>query len=135
MYEIKPYIGVGDIEFGMNGEKVCSIMGNEYRRIDNQYTPGFRLCFPQMHIFFDDNNCCNAIEGNILSGFYYKDIQIAGKPFKIIKKIFEEFDNNMDINQDGFTSYKLGIGVYVPTLKKSKNELIQGVIVFKEGYF
>lgn len=35
----------------------------------------------------------------------------------------------------GATSYKLGIGLYVPTIKKSKKELVQGVIAFQQGYY
>ncbi len=47
------------------------------------------------------------------------------------------FLRNIDIkmDSDGATSYKLGIGLYVPTIKKSKKELVQGVIVFKKGYY
>lgn len=135
MYEIKPYIGVGEIQFGMKSEKICEILGDNYKRFENQYTPGFRICYPEFHIFFDENDSCNAIEGNISSGFYFNNIEIVGKPFITIKKIFEDYDDELEINEDGFISYKLGISVYVPTLKKSKKELIQGVIAFKEGYY
>lgn len=135
MYEIKPYIGVGEIQFGMKSEKICGILGDKYKRYENQYTPGFRLCYPEIHIFFDENNCCNAIEGFISSGFYFNNVEIVGKSFITIKKIFEVYDDELEINEDGFISYKLGISVYVPTLKKSKKELIQGVIAFKEGYY
>lgn len=135
MYEIEPYVGVDEIKFGMTWEEIYQIMGDEYTRIDNSYVPGFSIYYPHLKISFDENGHCEAIEGNQLAGFYYKDIEIAGKSFKVIKKIFEKMDSTLDIDANGFRSYKLGIGVYVPTLKKSQKELVQGVIAFKKGYY
>jgi len=33
-------------------------------------------------------------------------------------------DNSIEIDENGFTSYKYGIGVFVPTLKESMYDLV-----------
>lgn len=35
----------------------------------------------------------------------------------------------------GFTSYKLGIGIYAPSAETEPDELVEGIIIFKNGYY
>lgn len=135
MYEIIPYVGVGEIQFGMKCDEVCKLLGKDYKRIDYGYTTGYKLCFPNLNIYFDENEMLNAVEGNINTGFCYQGYEIVGKPFNKVYKYLKNFDIEIKMHSDGATSYKLGIGLYVPTIKKSKKELVQGVITFKKGYY
>ena len=135
MYEIIPYVGVGEIQFGMKFGEVCKLLGEDYKRIDNVYTTGYKLCFPNLNIHFDENELLNAVEGNIDAGFCYQGFEIVGQPFNKVYKYLKSFDIEIKMDSGGATSYKLGIGLYVPTIKKSKKELVQGVIAFKKGYY
>lgn len=133
--EIKPYVGVGKIQFGMNSEQIKSILGDECVRIDNRYVPGYKECFKGINIHYGANGCCEAIEGNSQAGFNYENILIVDQPFSKVLKKFREIDKAIVVDENGFISYELGIGAYVPTLKKSKNELIKSVLVFKKNYY
>ena len=135
MYEIIPYVGIGEIQFGMKCDEVCELLGEDYRRINNVYTTGYRVCYPNLNMHFDGNDVLIAIEGNEVAGLSYQGFEIAGKPFNEVSRYLKSFDKEIKTDSAGATSYRLGIGLYVPTIKKSKKELVQGVIVFKEGYY
>ena len=46
-------------------------------------------------------------------------------------KALKALDPEIKADRDGATS----IGLYVPTIKKSKKEPVQGVIAFRKGYY
>ena len=54
MYEIIPYVGVGEIHLGMKCDEVCKLLCEDYRRIDYD-TAGYRLCTSKLNIHFDEN--------------------------------------------------------------------------------
>lgn len=120
MYEITPYVGVGEIKFGMKCDEVCGLLGEDYRCIDNIYTAGYRLCFPNLNIHFDENDMIIAMEGNTAAGFCYQGFEIAGQPFNKVYNYLKSFDTEIKMDSAGATSYKLGIGLYVPTIKKKR---------------
>ena len=136
MYEVIPYVGVGEIRFGMKCNEVCGLLlCKDYRRIDNVYTAGYKLCSTNLNIHFDKNDMLIAIEGNIDAGFCYQGFEIVGQPFNKVYEYLKSFDIEIEVDSVGAISYKLGIGLYVPTIKKSKKELVQGVIIFQKGYY
>lgn len=135
MYEIIPYIGVGEFRFGMTCEEVCGLLREDYKRIDNRYTPGYSLYTRALHICFDGNDMLIAIEGSVNAGLCYQGFELAGRPFNEVYKYLKGYDIGIKADRDGATSFQLGIGLYVPAIKKSRKEPVQGVIVFRKGYY
>ena len=56
MYEVIPYVGIGEIRFGMGPDEVSGLLGKDYRRIDNRYTAGYMLCTGSLNLHFDGND-------------------------------------------------------------------------------
>ena len=137
IYDVKTYVGLGELKFGMTKEEIRNILGGEVKEIKKALSDKTTDVFvgQGIHVYYNQLGKCEAIEcgkGGIIK---FKEKEIIGKPFKNIEKMFRELDDILEISDTGFVSYKLGIGVYVPTLKKSKSELIQGVIIFERGYY
>lgn len=68
MVEITPYVGVGKLQFGMHCGEVCELLGEEYRRIDNRYSPGYRLCTGKLNLRFNQDDRLIAVEGSVDAG-------------------------------------------------------------------
>lgn len=137
-YEIKPYIGVGSIEFGMTESEVRSVIGGEFCQFKK--TPASEMLTDAfsdkgIHVYYKKPGICEAVEFGNPAEPTFMGNKLIGIPFKEVKKLFEKLDDTIEVDETGFTSYKFGVGVFVPTLKKSKNEPIQGVIVFEKGYY
>ena len=135
MYEVIPYVGIGEIRFGMGPDEVSGLLGKDYRRIDNRYTVGYMLCTGSLNLHFDGDDILVAIEGSVSAGLCYQGFALAGRPFNEVLTYLKGFDPRIKVHRDGATSYQLGIGLYVPTIKKSRKEPVQGVIVFRKGYY
>jgi len=137
-YDIKPYIGVGSVEFGMTDSQVRSVVGGEFRQfkktpISETLTDAFSD--KGIHVYYKKPGICEAIEFGSPAEPTFMGQRLIGIPFNEVVKMFEIYDNSIEIDETGFTSYKYGIGVFVPTLKESMNESVQGVIVFEKGYY
>ncbi len=135
MVEITPYVGVGELRFDMHCDEVSKLLGEEYRRIDNRYTPGYMLCTGKLNLHFNADDRLTAIEGSVDAGLCCQGITLAGRPFNEVYKALKALDPEIKADRDGAISYRLGIGLYVPTIKKSKKEPVQGVIAFRRGYY
>jgi len=64
-YEIKPYIGVGSIEFGMTDSQVRSVVGGEFRSfkktpISETLTDAFSD--KGIHVYYRKLGICEAVE-------------------------------------------------------------------------
>ena len=81
MYEVIPYVGIGEIRFGMGPDEVSGLLGKDYRRIDNRYTAGYMLCTGSLNLHFDGDDILVAIEGSVSAGLCYQGFALAGRPF------------------------------------------------------
>jgi hypothetical protein len=129
-FNIDPYVGAGPILLGMSREQVRNALGNNYREFKKSQesempTDAFEWC----HVYYKKSGICEAIEffrpaNPVLFGRVLID-----KPINEVIKYFQEMDEKIIIDGDGFTSNKLGIGIYAPY------ETVEGVIVFEKGYY
>jgi hypothetical protein len=137
-HEIKPYVGFDQIKFGMTADAVRSGIGGKFHQFEKTFdsemlTDAFED--KGIHVYYKKPGVCEAIEFGYPADPLFMGNNLIGEPFKEVKKIFLKLDDSIEIDDTGFTSYKFGIGVFVPTLKKSTNEIVQGVIVFEKGYY
>jgi hypothetical protein len=56
--------------------------------------------------------------------------------FRELLKIFKKLDKNIELGDSGSTSYKYGIGLYVPSMEDEDiNSPPESVIIFEKGYY
>jgi hypothetical protein len=136
--EIKPYEGIDKLRFGMTNQEIrkkndFKVMG--FSKIKSDTMLSDKILGKGIHIHYDYENRCEAIEFGVPSNPTYNGIHFIGVPFIEVKEKFIKLDSKVEIHETGFTSYKYGIGVYVSSLKESEHEPIEGVIIFKKGYY
>lgn len=137
-YEIEPYVGVDNILFGMSSEVVRGIVGNEYktfRKASSSQTKTDAYIGMGLHVHFDKEDKCEAVEFSFPAKPTLFDIEFIGSPFDAVMKEFNKIDLGIEVDDTGFISIQYGIGVFVPSLKDSLSQEIQGVIVFKRSYY
>jgi hypothetical protein len=135
-FEIKPYVGVGFIKFGMKREEVRKCFNNQFDEFkktpfSETLTDDFGCC----HAYYKKQDTCEAVEFFEEAELTIDGKMIFGKPYSEIKAMFEAMDNSLDFNGEGFTSFKYGVGVYAPYAQDKPDEAIESVIVFEKGYY
>jgi hypothetical protein len=137
-FKIEPYIGAAPITFGMTSDEVRSKVEVDVKQfkktpISQMFTDAFDTL--GVHVYYRKPGICEAIEFGNIAVPTFNDKKLIDIPFIEIKRMFEDIDNSLQINETGLISYKYGIGIFVPTLKKSIKELVKGVIIFEKGYY
>lgn len=134
--KIESYIGVDSIKLGMKIADVRQIMGEEPDTSFNKAemcTDGYLK--NSFQVFYKEPGICEAIEIYSPIDITFKDKKLLGKPFNKIHKWLEQYDENIDVDDSGLTSYKLGIGLYAPAHIENSSYPIESVIVFEKGYY
>ena len=107
-FDAVPTISVNGVAFGMSREKVRSLLGTAtefYKFADDvNTTDEFEFC----HVFYDDNNKCEAIEIFDESEVYVNGSLIFPTDFETAKKVIEDFEED----DDGLISISKSIGIY-----------------------
>ncbi len=123
--DIKPTIGTKDVCFGMDRETVRSLWGEatEFYKFSDDKVPtdDFGYC----HVFYDDNNKCEAIEF-----FYDVEVYLNGKLiFPTVLENAKQAIEGAEYDDDGLISYIAQIGIYAP------DEEMETILVGKSGYY
>lgn len=134
IYEIIPYKSIGNINFLDKRDSIRKKIGGGYTNGRIEFNDIVELYdfFPEQDIkvLYDKNECLSAIEF-FKDGGYFLGENIINMSYLEIKSIIMSLDPDLDHNQDGFTSYKLGIGIGWD----EEDDAITSVIVFKKGYY
>lgn len=136
VYKIKPYTSVGEIKFGMDRKVIRDLFKNNYEEFrkspfSENTTDDFGIC----HVYYNNQNKCEAVEFFDSANVSFMDMNISNKSYYEVKVFFKKIDQDIDINEEGFTSYKYGIGVYAPFALNNPKEIIEGIIVFQKNYY
>ena len=138
VYEIESYVGTEDILFGMLKEEIRDTIGSDFKEFKKanfalSHTDAFTGL--GLHVHYDNEGKCEAIEFAYPSDVRFNGIKLLGNSFELVLNEIRKTDSNIEIDESGFISYKHGIGIYVPTLKDIRHQEIQGVIIFRRGYY
>jgi len=133
-YEIIPYNSIGNIYFSDRREMVREKIGGKYIYGVNEFKNIVELYdfFPDQDIkvAYDKNECLGSIEffkGTV----FFLGMNVMSMPYLEVKRIIRSLDPDLDINEDGFTSYKYGVGV----AWDEEDNIITSVIAFKKDYY
>ncbi len=131
-WEVRPYQGVGVIDFGMTRDQVRKIMKEEYGEevsIDNGSDHFFDA---SIFVHYDKEGQAEAVViwEDMVS---YKENRFVEKTFKDIIEFLSENDTDSTTGDfTGILSPKLGLYFY--TELPHEDEEVKYVVVFKQGY-
>lgn len=139
-FVIYPYVGAGVLLLGMTPDEVQSIL-NFNPRIGRRFNYG-----TNEYVQKDDYNCCfvyykNPIKTcNFIDFYSHVSVVFNGKnllniPYFEALEFVKRYDNDIEINGVGFTSYKYGFGVYAEFAFKDLMKPVETVFVFEKGFY
>ena len=124
-FDAVPTVGVNEVKFGMNREKVRSLLGaaTEFYKFDDDIntTDDFGFC----HVFYDENNECEAIEIFDEAEVYVNGLLIFPTDFETAKKAIGDFEQD----DEGLISFSKSIGIYGP------DGHMESILFAKEDYY
>lgn len=139
-FELFPLKGVGTLDFSTPRLNIRVLL-KEYQVEEFYRTSDVRIAsdyFPELGLFvyYDDLNRCEALEfTNGHSGLLFDDKNLFQIPYDDLESLFVLLDENIELEDLGFTSYKLGVGAFIADKSVAKDNPAEGIIVFKKGYY
>lgn len=139
--ELKPFIGVGDLKFGMTSEEVRKILDKPFNRFSEETGDSFVAdSFDYFRIYYNTLNEFYAIE-------FYRDTECT--PIKLIFEnidflnlnalelvgFFKISDKNAKIDTYGIDSKKYGICIGIDQDENTVQSLLVGNKWYIDDYF
>lgn len=135
---ITPYKGVGPVCFGMTRDEIRNVLtGNVKAFKKTPMSDTFSDAFDDLgiYIYYDADYFCEAIEMALPADPIFLQKHLIKSTYAESKSIIELQDSNIELDETGLLSFKLGIGLYAPELEQSEDCVVESVIVFREGYY
>jgi hypothetical protein len=128
-FKIVPLKGVGAITFGMKRKEVRKILGDwqEFRK--NRFSKATADSFGFCHVYYDTNECCEAVEFFSEAELLLNEKNILTMAFKDFCGYVKKLDSDLQIAADGCTSKKIGLSAYAPYGE------IESILVSRQGYW
>lgn len=134
-YVIRPYKGVGNIIFGMTSEEIEMCVKEHPKKFmktkDALYTTDK---YQDFFVYYKAPGKCEAIEFINHAQVLFQDIPLFQYSYDEAEIMFKGIDAELQIDNDGFVSYKYGVGIYAP-YKGDEDAQIESIIVFERGYY
>ncbi|MGO4888003.1 hypothetical protein ACJ2A9_09615 [Anaerobacillus sp. MEB173] len=130
-FEIKPYVGVGMIKFGMTDNKIQEILQIEPEKFKKSpLSDVLTDAYPFCHVYYKENGNCEAIEFFEPADVTFQGNTLIGIPYEKVNRLFKELDSLLEEDETGIISFKYGVSIYSSDLQS-----VEGVLVFEEGYY
>lgn len=137
-FKIFPYLGAGEIRFGMSYEEVRAILGEEFESFKRSPETVFPSDYYMKHgvfIYYTSAGKVEAIEFSSQANVTLEGNSLFDKSYAELESFFLLKDQEMEIEYDDFTSYKLGVGAYAPNKNEDQDLAVESIIVFEKGYY
>lgn len=136
-YPIKPYTGVGKINFDMTVTEVRKTLEAESETSKKSGKDVPSDFFESLGIFVDYRlpGICHAVEFAGPASPTFEGQELLGRPFNNFASWIKTLDRDVIVDDAGLKSIKYGFGVYAPSAKKNPELPIEGVIVFDRDYY
>lgn len=125
---LKPYDGIGNIKIGMTREEISNVLNilpETFMKSEGEFVDDFKL----MHVYYENQNKSIAFEIFPEMNIRFKDINLTNNKIENLKEFFKKYDDKIEIDEYGFTTYKYGFNIY------GDSDDVESVFVFKEGYY
>ncbi|PHR97585.1 MAG: ABC transporter ATP-binding protein [Blastopirellula sp.] len=136
---IKPYEGVGDVQFGMSVTQVRSFLGSEFESFNRTSESAHPCDYFELigfFVYYTESGEVEAIEFCSKAVVEFEQKKLFDLSFSELTDLLHKFDQEVEIECDGLTSYQLGIGAYAPLLDEEGTACKpESIIVFERGYY
>lgn len=135
---IRPYIGTGDIKFGMTPEAVRSHFDTERRSFKRTPESSFPCdFFPSQGMFFyyESSRTLEAIEFCSPASPTIFGLNLFS--FTLEQAVFElaALDPRLERENGSVISYVLGVSIYSSLAGDGEDGSLESVLAFREGYY
>lgn len=138
-YEIKPYQGVGLILFGMPRMEVRRLIGGRHKTISKGSKFGNlsdSFVDVSAFVYYDGRDLCRAVEfWHPMGNPVFLQVHLLESRLSDVLELFQKNDPEVNLNCDGLTSFKFGIGIWHESGFEEPEEKPQSVIAFRRGYY
>ena len=124
----------------MDKNEVRQILGvenftEEFRRTEESTTSTDAFNLLGIFVYYDDEDKCDSLEFFDPAQVIFNGLNLLDTSFNEFMNAIKEYDENIEEDDSGCTSYALGIGAYAPFKEKAPDEKNEGIIIFKKGYY
>jgi hypothetical protein len=136
-YEIKPYVGVEPIKFGMPSDEVRKVLHKDVEPVDKSSSEIPTDFFPQLGIFvyYKPPGICEAVEFGGPASPTFDGQHLLGRSYSEMERWLRGLDPDVMLLDAGLRSKKFGVGLYAPSAKKEPDLPVEGVIGFEAGFY
>lgn len=137
-FEIFPGEGAGVLRFGMERGAVRRTMqlpATPFRKTESSSTLTDAFHGVGVHVFYDEDDRCEAIELSKPARVTLNGNSLLGVSLGEGEGTLRALDPAAVTDNDGCTSFALGVSLYCPADVERQRESIEAVLVFREGYF
>lgn len=138
-FEISSYVSAGPIALGMLRAEVRQTLGapvESFQKTPSSATKSDAFDTLGIHVHYDSDDRCKAIEfGSAVSEPKFSGRQLLKQPFAQLEPWLRQLDPEVRSGTEGLTSLKLGFGLYGTPASQDPESLVEGVIVFRRGYY
>lgn len=138
-WKIKPKIGFNTIKFGLSRNNVrIKFKGfaiSEFYRTEQSIAPVDAIDELGLFIYYNEKDECEAIEFFEPAAPIFNKKNLLKISYMELISLFKEMDDEINIESDGFTSSKFGIGSYAPNAEEDMELPCESIIIFQEGYY
>jgi hypothetical protein len=136
-YEIIPNIGAGRLSFGLSPDEVRLVLQSEVEEVEKSSSGIPVDFFPLLGIFayYKQPGVLEAVEFGGPASPTFKGRTLLEQPYSEMETWFRVQDPDLILNDAGFRSERLGIGLYAPAARREPRDPVKGVIVFEPGFY
>jgi hypothetical protein len=136
-FDIKPYVGVGPITFGVSSEKVRKTLRAKAEAVNKGCSgiPADFFTALGIFVYYRQPGVCQALEFAGPASPTFRSQHLLGRSYREIEQWVKTLDPEVVLGDAGMTSYKFGFGLYAPSARKKPDLPVKGVIVFEKGYY
>lgn len=136
--DLRSYDGLGAIRFGMRRDQVRGAVGapvRTFRKTPDATTLVDAFDNEGIYVYYDAQDLCEAVEVASPAIPILEGQTLLGKPFAELRDWLRTLDPDIEVDESGLTAPTVGLGLYAPSAQKAPNEPVDGVIVFRRGYY
>ena len=136
-YEIKPYVGVGLIKYGMPSDEVRRILHTDVELVDksNSGIPADFFRKLGIFVYYRQPGICEAAEFGGPASPTFDGQQILERPYSEMERWIRVMDPDVMLLDAGLRTRKFGFGLYAPSAMKEPDLPVEGVIAFEKDFY
>lgn len=129
---IKPFIGLGDLRFGMEREEVRLLLGNIYKAFSREDRISLDVDYyvnTGLQLNYDANDELEFIEALIPANPCYRGLSFIGRSSEDAIRDIVGMGFFVTSDDVGYFFYELGFAFYAP------HEKVEAISIFRKGYY